>query len=235
MDTKKFEEKIKPLLTYVGTIGAVLMAIAYVAIVFIMVFGFYVDQSFSQTLGFAIVNAVIGLIIMQLLKVQGIDLAKNLDTNQEILKEYQNTKTKDKINHSISYFWITSLLKDFLLKALGIAVTTMGIIYVVIQGSNNYSLLLLAIVNLIMFACFGLLNLVKAYDFFNEQHIPYIVETLNNEKQKKEQLIEQESIERETMIEKEVQRRVNLVLEEIKSQNSCAQENTSNDSEEIEC
>ena len=31
MEQKRFEEKIKPILNYVGTIGAILMAIAYMA------------------------------------------------------------------------------------------------------------------------------------------------------------------------------------------------------------
>ena len=29
-----------------------------------------------------------------------------------------------------------------------------------------------------MFICFGFLSLVKAYDFFNQMHIPFLVEQL---------------------------------------------------------
>ena len=215
MEQKRFEEKIKPILNYVGTIGAILMAIAYMAIVFIMVFGFSIQQTLSQTLGFSLVNAVMGLIIMQFLKVQGIDLAKNLPNNQALLQKYQQTKTKDKVNHSINYFWVTSVIKDVLVKGVGIAATTIGIIYIVIQGSNNYTLLLLAAVNIIMFACFGLLNLVKAYDFFNEQHIPHIMEVLNHEEQQKQYILEQEAKAREEAIEREIERRVDMAKKEL--------------------
>ena len=61
------------------------------------------------------------------------------------------------------------------IKGISIIVTTLGAVYIVIQGSQDYTLLLLAVVNLIMFICFGLLSLVNAYDFYNEQHIPYIL------------------------------------------------------------
>ena len=59
----------------------------------------------------------------------------------------------------------------------------MGVIYIVIQGCNDYNLLLLALVNLVMFICFGLLALNKAYDFYNDRHIPYIIDQINKEKE----------------------------------------------------
>lgn len=173
-----FEKRIKPVLHYIGTIGAVLMCIAYIVLVCIMVFGFSAHHELSETITFALVNALVGLIIMQLLKFQGIDFAKALPDNAVVLKKYYTTKTKDKKPHSLKFYWITSVLKDMAIKGLSIIVTTIGVIYIVIQGSNDYSLLLLAVVNLVMFICFGLLSLVNAYDFFNEQHIPFIVEKL---------------------------------------------------------
>lgn len=173
-----FERKIKPVLHYIGTIGAVLMCIAYVVTVCIMVFGFNAQHEIMQTIAFALVNALVGIIIMQLLKVQGIDFAKTLPDNQKILSQYNTTKTKDKKPHNLTFYWWTSILKDVAIKGISIMATTVGVVYIVIQGSQDYSLLLLAVVNLLMFICFGLLSLVKAYDFFNEQHIPYIVEKL---------------------------------------------------------
>ena len=179
MQEEIFEKKVKPVLKYVGTIGAILMCIAYIAIICIMVFGFNISASITQTLTFALVNAVIGFIIMQLLKIQGIDFAKEIEENKKILKQYYNTTTKEKKPKSLTYYWVTSFIKDILLKGAGIAATTIGVIYIVISGSHNYTMLLLAVVNIIMFICFGLLSLVNAYDFFNNEHIPYIKEVLN--------------------------------------------------------
>ena len=162
----KFEEKILPVLNYVGIIGAVIMSIAYIISVFVLIRGFKVEQLLQTTI-FACVNAATGFIIMQFLKVQGVSFAKMLPENQEIIKKYYKTKTKDKKLHSIAYFWTTTVIKDILVKCATLGATTIGIIYIVIQGSNDYNLLLLAVVNLLMFICFGFISLVNAYDFFN--------------------------------------------------------------------
>ena len=68
-----FEKKIKPILLYVGTIGAILMAVAYIILMFILILGFQVRANFIETIVFSVITAAIGFIIMQLLKVQGID------------------------------------------------------------------------------------------------------------------------------------------------------------------
>lgn len=188
-----FEKKIKPVLTYVGLIGAIICSIAYIISVFVLINGFKVDKVLHTTV-FAIVNAIVGFVIMQFLKYQGTSFAKELPANKEIVDKYYNTKTKDKKLHSIKYFWITTVIKDALIKCGTLAITTFGVIYIVIQGSNDYNLMLLAVVNLLMFICFGFLSLVKAYDFFNQMHIPYIVEQLNI-KQKQESQKEKETTE----------------------------------------
>lgn len=173
---KNFEKNIKPILKYIGTIGAGLMTIAYIGIILIMVFGFKATSNLQNTITFALINAIIGLVIMQFLKQQGIDLAKDLPDNKKALELYFNTKTNDKKSHSLKYYWITSVIKDVCLKAISIGLTTLGIVYIVVQGSNDYSLLLLALVNIIMFISFGLISLTNSYDFVNNQYIPYINE-----------------------------------------------------------
>ena len=185
MDKNLFERKIKPALQYVGVIGASLMSIMYIVVVFILIIGFKA-QSLQNTIIFAIVNAIVGLIIMQFLKIQGISFAKNIPENVDIIKKYYNTKTKDKKIHSINYYWTTSLVKDIICKGLSIMLTTTGLIYIVIVGSNDYNLLLLALVNLVLFICFGLLALNNAYEFYNNRHIPYIQEMLKNKITEKE-------------------------------------------------
>ena len=186
MDRKSFfEKKIQPILQYVGVIGAILMSIMYIITVVILIIGFKA-QSIQNTIVFAIINAIVGLIIMQFLKIQGISFAKNLPENIEIVKQYYNTKTKDKKIQSIKYYWTSSLIKDFISKGLSIAFTTAGIIYIVIVGSNDYTLLLLALANLILFICFGLLALNNAYEFYNNKHVPYMQEMIKNKITKKE-------------------------------------------------
>lgn len=183
MAETSFDKKIKPIFAYVGSIGAILAAIAYVIIVVIMVFGVAVSQTPFQTLIFAIINAVIGLIIMQFLKIQGMDLAKRLEQNIPILKEWNASRAKEKKLHGLGWFWFSTLTKDIIIKCATLAATTYGIIYIVVAASQDYTLLLLALVNLIMFACFGFLALVKAYDFFNDEYIPFLKERLNDKKE----------------------------------------------------
>ena len=181
MNKNTFETKIKPVLSYVGAIGAGLMCVAYVIVVFVLIRGFKATVIFN-TLLFAAVNAIVGFIILQFLKVQGISFAKLIPENDEIIKEYYSTKTKDKKPHSMQFYWATSVAKDIVTKCLSVAITSAGLIYIIIQGSNDWNLLLLAMVNLIMFICFGFLSLVNAYDFFNNNFIPYMKEKIDETK-----------------------------------------------------
>ncbi len=174
------ERKILPILNYIGIIGAVIMAIAYIVIVFVLINGFKAE-ALLQTTVFACVNAAVGFIIMQFLKYQGESFAKMLPENKEVIDRYYKTKTKDKKVHSIRYFWVTTVIKDIIVKCATLGLTTIGIIYIVIQGSNDYNLLLLALVNLLMFVCFGFISLNSAYEFFNNKHVPYMIEQLNKE------------------------------------------------------
>lgn len=175
-----FEEKILPVLNYVGIIGASIMVVAYIISVFVLIRGFKVEE-ILQTTVFACVNAATGFIIMQFLKIQGESFAKMLPENKELMEKYYKTKTKDKKIHSMTYFWVTTVIKDIIVKCATLGITTIGLVYIVIVGSNDYNLLLLAVVNLLMFVCFGFISLVKAYDFFNQRHVPYMVEMLNRE------------------------------------------------------
>lgn len=182
MNNKTFEEKIKPILTYIGIIGAVLTSIAYIIIMIVLIKGFKYQQT-EQTIVFAIVNAGIGLIIANFLKYQGISFAKNLPGNQQITKDYYSLHTKDKKNHGLTFFWITTIVKDILIKGVTVIATTFGLIYIVIVGSNDWSLMFLAIVNLILFICFGLLALNKAYDYFNNIYVNYMKDKIKETKE----------------------------------------------------
>ena len=175
------ENKLINALKYVGIIGASICSVAYIIIVVVLIEGFKVSPKTKETVIFAIVNAFVGFIILTFLKIQGEIFAKNKEENQLILKQYYETKTKDKKYRSMKYFWITSTIKDILTKILTVLFGTFGIVYIVIVGSGDWNLLLLALFNLLLFISFGLLGLAKTYDFFNENMIPYIKYQLNLE------------------------------------------------------
>jgi len=177
MEKDVFEKRIKPLLQYIGFVGAAITCVAYIIIVVVMIVGFKVN-TILQTTTFSVVNAAIGMIVMQLLKYQGQVFAQNIPENKEILKQYYNAKTADKKHKSMSHYWKFSILKDALIKCVCLAGTSIGLVYIAIEGSKDYKLILLAIANLVMFICFGLLGLNSSYEYFNNQHIPYIKERL---------------------------------------------------------
>ena len=172
-----FEKKIKPLLQYVGAIGAAIMSIMYIIIVVVLIIGFKYHDLKNTTL-FALVNAIIGLIIVHFLKIQGISFAKNLEENKQIIKEYYGTRTSDKKFRSINHYMIISTIRDIFIKGISFTISSIGVIYIVIQGSQDYTLLLLAIVNLLLFLSFGILGMNSTYEFYNNYHIPYMKEQL---------------------------------------------------------
>lgn len=169
------QEKLINVLKYIGIIGATICSVAYIFVVIVLIQGFKVETT-TQTVIFAVVNAIVGFIIMQFLKVQGEQFAKNKPENKKIIDEYYNSKTKDKKLHSMRYYWVTSIIQDIFTKVLTVFASTFGIIYIVVIGSNDWNLLMLAFVNLLLFICFGLLALNNAFEFFNNKHIPYMKE-----------------------------------------------------------
>ena len=178
-DSNKFESKVLPILQYVGAIGATVLCIAYIVVVLVLIQGFKAEKLLETTI-FAAVTAGVGFMIMQFLKVQGISLAEKIPENNELIKKYYSTKTKDKKLHSIKFFWVTTVLKDIFVRCSSLAITSVGLIYIVIEGSNDYNLLLLALVNLLTFICFGFLAMNKAYKFYNTEYINYIKEKIND-------------------------------------------------------
>lgn len=185
MEKERIETAILPLLNYVGIIGAVITCIAYIGIVMVMILGFSAGKSTSQRILFSVVNGVIGFMITQLLKVQGTIFAESIPENKELVKEYLNTPTKERKLRNINYFWITSVTKDVVTKLLTFSISTFAVIYIAVEGSKDVTLIWLAVVNLLMFICFGLLGLNKAYNFYNGEYMAYIREQIRRSKEPK--------------------------------------------------
>lgn len=172
-----FEEKVLPVLNYVGLIGAVIMSVAYIILVVVMIVGFQAEKTLKTSV-FAIASAAVGFLILQCFKIQGQSFAELKPENKELLEKYYGTQTKDKKAHSMLYFWIKTGVTDFLVKAGTVALSSIGLVYLIIEGSKDFILILLAIVNLLMFISFGFLSLVKTYNYFNRVYVEYIKERL---------------------------------------------------------
>lgn len=83
----------------------------------------------------------------------------------------------------MKYYWITSACSDIIVKCLTLGATSVGMVYIMIEGSQDWNLLLLAGVNLLMFAGFGLISLTKAYDYYNDVYVPYMIERIYEKQQ----------------------------------------------------
>ena len=97
------EKRLINILKYVGIIGAAICSVAYIVVVLVLIQGFKAENT-TQTVTFALVNAVVGFIILTFLKIQGESFAKNLPENKVISDLYYASQTRDKKYHSMKYF-----------------------------------------------------------------------------------------------------------------------------------
>lgn len=169
---KKSHEALLKLLNNIGIIGAILAAVADLVFVIIMVLGVHVDAEFSAIIIYAVVNALIGLLINVLLRYQGQKYAEL--ENVELCKRYYNKRIKEKSYLSIGAWMGLKTLQDVVVKGTTTAFSIFGIVYISITGSKNPIQILLAIATLILFACFGLIAMNSAYTRFYNIQIPYM-------------------------------------------------------------
>ena len=173
--------KVKNILLYTGSIGAIISAVAYIIITVVLVLGFETQMEMDKQILFSIIGAVDGLLITLLLRSQGIALAKNEDESKKVMAEYYqaiNKTKKSKKLHTITYYYVKDFIIDIFTKAGIIALTTSLMLYIFMDGSGDYGLIGLAISNILMFACFGIIALSKFYSLYIEQHIPVIKERI---------------------------------------------------------
>ena len=171
--------KIERTLVYVGSLGALISAIAYIVITVVLIMGFETKMEMEQQLLISVLGAVTGLSITWMLRGQGIALAENEPESKEIMDEYRRVlnKTKNiKKLRTIHYHVTVNMIKDVFMKAVTIGVSTYFALYIFMEGSGDFGLLGLAITNLLLFISFGILSLAKAYTFYRTEHLAAIKE-----------------------------------------------------------
>ena len=182
--TKSHQALLK-ILNNIGFIGAILAGISDIIFVIIFVVGISINIEMSSMILFSVVNAVIGLLINILLRYQGIKYAEI--ENQELCnKYYEKNIEKNKKHLSIETWQILQGLKDFLLKGIIATFSIFGFIYISIQGSKNPVQILLTIVNLILFGCFGLISMNSSYYRFYNVQIPLMKKTIEKKEIKED-------------------------------------------------
>lgn len=165
------------LLNNIGIVGSILAGIADLVVVIIFVVGIHMQENMTANIIFAIVNAVIGVLINVLLRYQGQRYAEL--ENEEIVRKYYKRKVeKEKRHLSLALYNTLSVIKDIAIKGATTTFSIIGIVYISIEGSKNPIQILITIVTLIMFACFGLISMNNAYCRYYNVQIPYMQKIL---------------------------------------------------------
>jgi hypothetical protein len=186
---QKFNEDLKDLLLYVGFAGALISAVAYIIMTIVMINGFSSAIDVEKQITFSILSSMIGLVISFLLRSQGIAFAKNEDEAQEVMKEYRELRNKEKDTkdlRTIGYHMTIATIKDIIIKGTMIAGSMFGIFYMFAEGNGDWSLLGLALSNILMFTGFGLVALSKMYDKYIDEHLNVVRERISRIKEEKE-------------------------------------------------
>lgn len=168
-------DKIKGVLLYTGIVGAITGGIGYILIITAIVMGFETDLTMQQQLLIAIIGAVDGILINIALRYQGIAFAKREETSQQVMKRYQNIVNRNKPIKKyrlIGWFMFWAIFRDILFKGVTVALSVYLIVYTFVEGNGDYSLFLVALANLLLFAGFGTMGLAGMYDKYMEEHIP---------------------------------------------------------------
>lgn len=172
-------DTLKKFMLWTASIGAALTAVFYLLAIIIMVVGIENTLGQEKQLLYSLIGAVTGMIIMYLLREQGISLAANQLESKKIMSDYHRAlnKTKNlKQLKTIGYYRVLWLIKDVFTKGLTVMASTLGIIYIFIEGNGDLGLILLATANLFLFTTFGIIGLSKAYDKYINEHLPAILE-----------------------------------------------------------
>lgn len=191
---KEFYEKIKNALTYTGVILAAVAAIAYLILVYLIIYGFSVDYSQDQLIGFIALSNVVGILMNIAMRIQGIDFAKVTPTAKTVLKDLTDELGRsDKIKmRPMWIMFLTTILKDIIIKGGAIGFTLYYTIDISYSGLGEEKYFYLAIANIILYFGLGLISMSKAYDYYLESHIPYMKQKIKKlELEKKEEGIEE--------------------------------------------
>lgn len=169
---KKSHKALLTLLNNIGIVGSILAAVADIIFVIIMVLGVNIKVSLSAIIIFAVVNALIGILINVLLRYQGQRYAEL--ENEELCKRFYNKRVREVKYISMGKWMALKTLQDFIIKGGGTAFSIFGIVYITITGSKNPIQILMTLVTLVLFACFGLMGMNAAYSRFYNIQIPYM-------------------------------------------------------------
>lgn len=161
------------LLNNIGIVGAILAGIADIIFVIIFIVGIKIDIDIKANIIFSSINSLVGILINVLLRYQGQKYAEI--ENQELCNKFYRKKIKESKRHLPMSAWQgINILKDILIKGGVTVFSIFGVIYISIEGSKNPIQILITLVTLVLFACFGLMSMNSSYYRFYNVQIPFM-------------------------------------------------------------
>jgi len=173
---KKGYEKWKDFLTYTGIAMAIISAIVYLIVVFILINGFEVDYSKEEIISFLLLGAATGVMINISMRIQGLDLARLTDKAKETQTKLNDLTAKSK-ETKLRPLWVMHLLniaKDILIKGGTITLTMYFAISISYKGLGEQKYMLLAFANVFLYFGLSLITMNKSYDYYIDKHIPFM-------------------------------------------------------------
>lgn len=170
---QKSHEMLLKLLNNIGIVGAILAGIADIIFVIIFIVGIKIDIDIKANIIFSSINSLVGILINVLLRYQGQKYAEI--ENQELCNKFYRKKIKESKRHLPMSAWQgINILKDILIKGGVTVFSIFGVIYISIEGSKNPIQILITLVTLVLFACFGLMSMNSSYYRFYNVQIPFM-------------------------------------------------------------
>lgn len=198
---KEDNKRIEILQKTIGNYGLILTVVAvvfYLLIVWVIIDGFETEKELNMLTVFVVLGAIVGVMISLSLRLQGIQYAKDTPTAKAQLEELRDLQGKsDKTKIYPIWVWFTiKLLLDFIFKGVTSALMLYFSISIMYEGIKDYTYMLLAITNVVMFVGFGMLGLSGGYQRYLYYQIPYNQQKIEKLKKEGKQSVNFETIER---------------------------------------
>lgn len=173
---KKGYEKWKDFLTYTGIAMAIISAIVYLIVVFILINGFEVDYSKEEIISFLLLGAATGVMINISMRIQGLDLARLTTKAKEVQTKLNDLTAKSKTVklRPLWFMHLVNTLRDIIFKGGTITLTMYFAISISYKGLGEQKYMLLALANVFMYLGLSLITMNKAYDYYIDKNIPFM-------------------------------------------------------------
>lgn len=179
--------KLNKVLNWMGTIIAGVAAIAYLAIIFILINGFTAGVENTKLFIFLLLGAIDGVLISGSLRFQGVTFAKTEEANVAQIKEYTELRGKSKSVklYPIWIMYVRSTIIDIIFKGGSLLATMYFTVSIMLEGMKDGQYFVLGIVNVLMFIGLGFMGLAKGYNHYQENQVPYLQQKIDQLKEEK--------------------------------------------------